>query len=190
MACVPSEDSDQPSCPDLIRVFAVCMKKAWVLSYCTNWVRSEDSDQTGLMPRLIWVSAQIWWLRSAKTSSQIWSVFAVCMKKAWVLNYPLSAQRRLWSDWADAQADLSLCWGHSHIVGFVIQRLTLYVILKHSLEHLHPCTYHFVFIFVVSDNYFLRRFLWYLLSTCICQIQFNTIWDMSRENLSSGFSTR
>ena len=39
------------------------------------------------------------------------------MKKAWVLSYPLSAQRRLWSDWADAQADLSLrrvhmplCW--------------------------------------------------------------------------------
>ena len=25
-------------------------------------------------------------------------------------SYPLSAQRRLWSDWADAQADLSLRW--------------------------------------------------------------------------------
>ena len=37
-------------------------------------------------------------------------VFAVRMKKAWVLSYPLSAQRRLWSDWADAQADLSLRW--------------------------------------------------------------------------------
>ena len=34
------------------------------------------------------------------------------MKKAWVLSYPFSAQRRLWSDWADAQADLSLCWAH------------------------------------------------------------------------------
>ena len=56
--CAPSEDSDQPGHPpSLIRVFAV------------------------RMPRLIWV-------------------FAVHMKKAWVLNYPLSAQRRLWSDWA------------------------------------------------------------------------------------------
>ena len=45
------------------------------------------------------------------------------MKKAWVLSYPLSAQRRLWSDWADAQADLSLCWAHSHFVGFVMRRL-------------------------------------------------------------------
>ena len=49
---------------------------------------SEDSDQPGHPPSLI-------------------RVFAVRMKKAWVLSYPLSAHRRLWSDWADAQADLS-----------------------------------------------------------------------------------
>ena len=39
-------------------------------------------------------------------------VFTVCMTKAWVLNYPLSAQWRLWSDWADAQPDLRLRWAH------------------------------------------------------------------------------
>ena len=34
MACAPSKDSDQPGHPpSLIRVFAVHMKKAWVLSY-------------------------------------------------------------------------------------------------------------------------------------------------------------
>ena len=38
-------------------------------------------------------------------------VFAVCIKKAWVFSYPSSTQRRLGSDWADAQADLCLCWG-------------------------------------------------------------------------------
>ena len=48
------------------------------------------------------------------------SVFAVHMKKAYVLSYPLSAQWRLSSDWADAQADLSLRWAHSHFVGFVM----------------------------------------------------------------------
>ena len=33
-ACAPSEDSDQPGHPpSLIRVFAVRMKKAWVLTY-------------------------------------------------------------------------------------------------------------------------------------------------------------
>ena len=58
---------------------------------------SKDSDQPGHPPSLI-------------------RVFAVCMKKAWVLSYPMSTQQRLWSDWADAQADLfslgiqSFCW--------------------------------------------------------------------------------
>ena len=34
MTCAPSEDSDQPGHPSsLIRVFAVRMKKLWVLSY-------------------------------------------------------------------------------------------------------------------------------------------------------------
>ena len=38
-------------------------------------------------------------------------VFAVRMKKAWVLSYPLSAQRRLWSDWADV--------GFCHVVAHI-----------------------------------------------------------------------
>ena len=67
---------------------------------------SEDSDQAGHPPSLI-------------------RVFTVRMKKAWVLSYPLSAQRRLWSDWADAQVDLSLRWAHTHFVGFVVSRLKL-----------------------------------------------------------------
>ena len=34
MACAPSEDSDQPGhLPSLIRVFAVRLKKAWILNY-------------------------------------------------------------------------------------------------------------------------------------------------------------
>ena len=60
---------------------------------------SEDSDQPGHPPSLI-------------------RVFAVRMKKPWVLSYPLSAQRRLWSDWADAQADLSLRWAHMRFYWF------------------------------------------------------------------------
>ena len=67
--------------------------------------------------RSAWASAQ---------SDQIPSLirgFAVRMKKAWVLNYPLSGQRRLWSDWADAQVDLSLRLAHTHFVGFVVSWL-------------------------------------------------------------------
>ena len=58
-----------------------------------------------------------WHVPPAKTQISlgicpVWSVFAVRMKKAWVLSYPLRTQRRLWSDWADAQADPSLHWAH------------------------------------------------------------------------------
>ena len=65
---------------------------------------NEDLDQPGHPPNLI-------------------RVFAVCMKKAWVLSYPLGAQRRHRSDWAGAQADLILRWAHSHFFGFVMSRL-------------------------------------------------------------------
>ena len=65
---------------------------------------SKDSDQPGHPPILI-------------------RVFAVRMKEPWVLSYPMSAQRRLWSDWADARDDLCFRWAHSHIVGFVMRRL-------------------------------------------------------------------
>ena len=77
---------------------------------------SEDSYQPGHPPSLI-------------------KVFAVHMKKAWVLNYLLSAQRRLWSDWADAQADLSLRWAHSHFVGFVMSWFICYNAWQ-SLHHI------------------------------------------------------
>ena len=60
---------------------------------------SEDSDQHGYPPSLIRVSA-------------------VRLKQNWVLSYPLSAQRRLWSDWADAQADLSLRWAQKSFCWF------------------------------------------------------------------------
>ena len=78
----------------------------------------EDSDQPGHPPSLI-------------------RVFPVHMKKAWVLSYPLSAQRRLWSDWADAQADLNLHWAHSHFVGFIVSWLT-YINSKGSCESVNP----------------------------------------------------
>ena len=67
-------------------------------------VPNEDSDLPWHQPSLIRVSV-------------------VCMTKAWVLSYLLSTQRRLWSDWADAQADLSFVGRTCHFVGFVMRRL-------------------------------------------------------------------
>ena len=88
--------------------------------YCTIliWAASRQNQQNGMCTQRR--------LRSAWASPSLIRVFAVRMKKAWVLSYPLSAQRKLWSDWADAQADLRLCWVHSHLVGFVMRGLSFH----------------------------------------------------------------
>ena len=65
-------------------------------------------------------------------------------------------QRRLWSNWADAQADLSLRWVHTHFVGFVMSRLIShsFTVPKWSSNYSSPysCYYlspTFVFIWVL-----------------------------------------
>ena len=60
----------------------------------------------------------------------VWSVFAECMKKPWVLSYPLSAQQRHWSDWVDAGRAV-------HIVGFFMTWLNykLYWSIAHNLSY-------------------------------------------------------
>ena len=47
-------------------------------------------------------------------------LFALRVKKVWDLRYPLSALQILWPDWANDQADLSICFAYTHCVGFVI----------------------------------------------------------------------
>ena len=61
----------------------------------------KDSDQPGHPPSLI-------------------RVFAVRMKKAWVLSKPLSAGQWLWSDWVDVKGWSESSLGARHFVGFVI----------------------------------------------------------------------
>ena len=74
----------------------------------------------------------------SKDSNQSWHppslirVFAVRLKKARILSYPLSARQRLWSDWADAQADLSLRWAHMPFCWF-----------RHEAAHFSALSGHF-----------------------------------------------
>ena len=79
---------------------------------------SEDSDQPGHPPNLISL---------------------VRMKKPRALRYPLSGQRRLWS----TQADLSLCWAHTHSVGFVMLWLIYRIQLPALLLRTSVCSDHF-----------------------------------------------
>ena len=79
---------------------------------------SEDSDQPEHPPGLI-------------------RIFAVHMNRAWVLNYPLSAQRRLCSDWAHAQADLSLRWAHLPLGWFCHEAAHLSMHIQNFIK-IHP----------------------------------------------------
>ena len=67
-------------------------------------VRPAKTDQPGHPPSLI-------------------RVFAVRSAGSYGSKVSSCGQRRLCPDWADANADLSLRWAHSHFVGFVMSRL-------------------------------------------------------------------
>ena len=79
-------------------------------------------------------------------------VFAVRMKKAWVLSYPLSAQWRLWSDWADAQADLSLRWAHNHIVGFCHEVAHMNVLIQDNFTQNFIAKFYHFFLWKYLDS--------------------------------------
>ena len=80
-----------------------------------------------------WIWATEWQsqqnsVRPAKTQISLgirpsWSETSLCAE--WVAKDPsfLHADSEDWSDWADAQADLSLLWAHTHFVGFVMRQL-------------------------------------------------------------------
>ena len=66
-------------------------------------------------------------VRPAKTQISlgirpVWSESSLCAQ--WVVKDPifLHADSEDWSDWADAQAEVSLRWAHSHFVDFVTRR--------------------------------------------------------------------
>ena len=81
---------------------------------------SEDSDQSGHLPSLI-------------------RVFAVCIKTAWVLSYPLSTQQRLWSDWADAKVDPSLRWVHMPFCWFCHEAAHIKTEQQHNESYKMKC---------------------------------------------------
>ena len=141
----------------------------------------------------------------------VWSVFTVRMKKSCALSYPLSAHRRLWSDWAVGQADLSLRWAHSHFVGFVMAWLKCSLsVLEEGCDLWlwHSTEFGFVSLFFLQIIW--KQFIISYLRSATELKDYNvrctltlpsqgTEWKTdghscvlgsSRDNLSSGFPTR
>ena len=98
----------------------------WRYQLCQIWAVSWQNQQCGCAP--------------SEDSDQpgrpasLFRDFALCSVGSWGPKISSSGRRRLWSDWADAQADLSLRWAHSHIVGFVMRRLISY---QHTIETIY-----------------------------------------------------
>ena len=96
-----------------------CMKETHSWDFSTINLSWSSRDTMAIA----WNKCAASWQNQQNGIHPVWSVFAVRMKKAWVLSYPFCEQWGLWSDWADAQADMSLRWAHGHLVGFVMRRL-------------------------------------------------------------------
>ena len=103
----------------------------------------EDSRRAGY--KLIWNTAYFeprhdktnkMSVRPAKTqismgNRPVRSESSLCAQ--WAAKDPsfLHADSEDWSDWADAKADLSLRWAHTHFVDFVMSRLICIIIRHH-----------------------------------------------------------
>ena len=92
----------------------------WV---CQNWATSwqnqhndfapsEDSDQLGIHP--VWSESSLSAWRNIRSSANYW------------------AHCEDWSDWADAQADLSLGWAHRSFCWFCHEALQLFIAFVYS----------------------------------------------------------
>ena len=99
-----------------------------------------------------------WHVRPAKTQislgiRRVWSVFAVRLKKAWVLSYLLSAQRRLWSDLGGCPG-----WSESslgvHAISFVLSRcgsFAFHCVFLFAKALAISCAYLFPYRFICPD---------------------------------------
>ena len=88
------------------RYFCNCnLQMSLLVTKPTKWhMRPAKTDQPGCPPSLI-------------------RVFTVRSVGSWGPKVSSCRQLKLWSDWADSQADLSLRWAQSHFVGFVMRQL-------------------------------------------------------------------
>ena len=86
-------------------------------------------------------------VRPAKTQISlgirpVWSEFSLCAQ--WVAKNPsfLHADSKDWSDWADAQADPSLCWAHMPFCWFCPEAAQMWFLERPKLvmcnNYMHP----------------------------------------------------
>ena len=84
------------------------------LNCCKYEPRHDKTNEVSVRPVKTQISLGIW----SEPSLSAWRKLG-SLATNWVHSED-------WSDWADAQADLSLHWAHTHFVGFVMSQLILF----------------------------------------------------------------
>ena len=125
-------------------------------SLCAQWVAkdlsflhadSEDSDQTGRMPRLVWVFGgrighfvgfvmrRLIWAGAKKKSMlgirSVCSKFSLCAFCVAKYQHLFQADSIDWTDWVDTQADLKLHWEHLWFYQFC--RVPAHILVQDAL---------------------------------------------------------
>ena len=90
---------------DYTRLITHMQIYAMVFEVVSIWQLSRGMTKTN---KMIYAPSEDW--DQPEHPPSLIRVCAVRLKQNWIQSYPLRAQRRLWSDCVDAQADLSLCW--------------------------------------------------------------------------------
>ena len=91
------------------------------------WAATWQNQQNGYGPAKTQISLGIRpvWSKSSLSAWRKLGSLITLWAHSEDSDQPGHPQRRLWSDWADAQADLSLRWAHTHFAGFVMSWLIL-----------------------------------------------------------------
>ena len=143
-----SENSDQTGCTGCFVGFVVLLLDHELCKYTVNLVTftynlSRSVNLVAFTYNLSRsMTKPLKWCASNEVSDQpghppgLVRVFVVCLKKPWALSYPLSTQQRLWSDWADVQAVLSLRWAHLSFCLFC--RAAAHLFLQLCIQFIFP----------------------------------------------------
>ena len=155
-------------------------------SLATHWAHSEDSDQTGHMPRLSWVSAgcTCWSCHTVALVKNKWFSHVVAIQMSCLMTKPtkwLCAQQRLRSASASAQSDQIL---RCPLNGYSRTQSSFMQTAK-TLIRLGGCP-------GWSESLLGAQWCWFcrVAAQMFCYASAQIKWAASQENLSSGFSTR
>ena len=129
-----------------------CLTISAYLCENQNELRHDKTNKVSVCPaktqislgiRPVWSESSLSAWRNLGPSATHWAHSVDSDQTGWM--------PRLWSDWADAQADLSLRWAHTHFVRFVMSWLKLWTTFSITLLNWQQTVTDYTF-FILSSK--------------------------------------